>query len=276
MEKEQQTVSLGPFLKRNWLGIIGIVGTIVGVTLSVYFYKMSVVFPEPVFLLDPVRTTIVDSQRFSEAPLRVVRANGDEIKGDVTSVRFYFWNNGKKSIKPLTILEPLVITLDDPNGEILDYKILKCSRKVVEPSVERNPGDPNKNLLLSFAILEQKDGLTGQVIYSGKPEAKLAIYGAIEDVRKILTNAIIIQRGWPKEFIKEISFAILVLGTIVLLGVNMALSTRNRPTKPKPTKPKPTKWSEVSPISRIAFILFVISVLSLYNFDGIRTAQKAR
>ena len=148
---------LGAFVESNWFGILGIVGiiiTIIGLRLSYYYYKMTTAPPEPVFLIDPARTKIIESKYIFETQLRVVRPNGDEIKGNVTSVRFYFGNNGRKSIKKSNILEPFVITLDDPNGEILDYKILKYSRQVVKPMVERNSVEPKRSLALSFSILE--------------------------------------------------------------------------------------------------------------------------
>ena len=242
-------------------------------------YKKSIAKPEPVFLIDPVRTKIIESKHILETPLRVVRPNGDEIKGNVTSVRFYFWNNGRKSIKKSNILEPLVITLDDPNGEILDYKILKCSRKVVKPVVGLNSVDPSKSLSLSFAILEQEDGLTGQVIYRGEPEAKLVIYGTIEGVWKILTNASIIQRGWPKEFIKIIAIGILIILTagLFIFAECMSSKVRDKATKPKPTKPKPTNWSETSLGAKIFFIGFctVVIILVLFGLkDKIKEAKR--
>ena len=263
-------MSFKEFAKRHWFGIITIVIT---VSVPYYFYKKSISLPEPVFLLDPVRTKIIESDRFIDTPLRVVRANGDEIKGNVTSVRFYFWNNGRKSIKKSNILEPLVITLDDPNGEILDYKILKCSRKVVEPVVGLNSVDPNKNLLLSFAILEQGDGLTGQVIYRGEPEAKLVICGAIEGVRKILTNANVIQKHWPKEFIFGTYFLLIPL-TIGLLVYAIHKEIKDE-ARDKPTKP--TKMSRrLRLMARFIVILLGIFIIIMIIFAVKGNIEKAK
>jgi hypothetical protein len=202
-------VSVIAFVKRYGFGIIGIVIGILSLILSYYIYKKSIALPEPVFLYDPTRTILIDSDRFAEIPLRVVRPNGEAIKGDVTSIRFYFWNNGRKSIKPSNILEPLFITLDDPNGEILDYKILKCSRKIIKPIIKRYSVDPNKVLSLSFAILEHEDGLTGQILYKGNPEAKLVIDGAIEGVRNIVTNTELVR--------SFVSKRIVILGSILIM-----------------------------------------------------------
>lgn len=266
-------MSVREFAKRNWLGILAIVGVFIGITsplLTIYFYKRTIAPPEPVFLIDPSRTVIVDSDRFFEAPLRIIRSNGDEIKGDVTSVRFYFWNDGRKSIKNSNILEPLVVTLDDPNGEILDYKILKCSRRVVNPLVERNSTEPNKSLDLSFSILEQNDGLTCQVIYGGNPEASLEIDGTIEGSR--ISTGATIKRRWHKEFIKNIALVILVVGIFAVFAYG-----ESRTPKIKPTKPKPTKWSEIRLGARIFLIIFSGGVIIVMLFglkNAIKTAQE--
>lgn len=265
-------VSLRSFLKRHWLTIIAI---LVGYALSNHFYKKSIVKPEPVFLIDPVRTKIIESKHILETPLRLVRLNGGEIKGNVTSVRFYFWNNGRKSIKKSNILEPLVITLDDPNGEILDYKILKCSREVVKPVVDRNSVDPNKNLSLSFAILEKEDGLTGQVIYKGNPEATLEIDGVVEGVRRILTSAVF-QKRWYKVVIKDIAILFSIVGFSVILVFILEKLLISKLTKPKQTKPKPTKMSEMSWTGWVLLTLFGILLIVGIIVGSKRHIKKAQ
>jgi len=227
-------VPLGAFVKFNWFGILGIFGIIIGIIglmLSYYYYKMTTAPPEPVFLLDPTRTIIVDSKQFFETPLRVVRPSGDEIEGDITSVRFYFWNNGRKSIKTSNILEPLVITLDDPKGEILDYKILKCSRKVVKPVVERNSVEPKRSLDLSFSILEPEDGFTCQVIYAGNPDAGLTISGIVENVRTIITTTELIRSYFWKDVGGYIKFpTVTMLGFIVIFTLHYVRLSNEDPT----------------------------------------------
>ena len=210
-------MSLRSFLKRNWIGVIGILIGIASLSSSFYFYKISTEPPEPIFLLDPSRTIIIESDRFPETPLRVTRSNGNEIKGDVTSVRLYFWNNGRKSIRPSNILEPLVITLGDTNGEILDYKIIKSSRKVVEPILERYSIDPDRSLILSFSILEKGDGLTCQLIYEGERDADLTISGTIENVSGIVTNQKMIRRRFWSEYGKLLGSIIAALGVVIIV-----------------------------------------------------------
>jgi hypothetical protein len=173
------------FLEKHWFGILGI---LIGAGLSFYFYEESNSPPRLSIFVDPIRTPIIDSSRFSSTTLRVLRPNGTEIKSDVTATKFYIWNNGRGSIKSTEILEPLLISIKDHNSVVLDYKILKVSRNVVKPVITGNPVDPNRSLMLSFSILEPEDGFTGQIIYEGPPKVEFSISGTIEKIRRITTN----------------------------------------------------------------------------------------
>ena len=187
------------FLKRNWFGLLGITIGIASLTLSLYVYRISGIPPSPFFLVDPIRTDVIDSDRLSETPIRILKLNGEEIRGNVTSKRFYFWNDSRKPIKASNILEPLVVTLNNPNSEILDYAILKYSRQVVRPVLNRNLMNEKRSLSLSFDILEFQDGLTGQVIYTGDPNTDIIISGTIEGVHQIKTNVEAARSQFRKE-----------------------------------------------------------------------------
>jgi len=209
-------MSAKTFLVKNWLGIAGI---FIGIALACYFHRVSIASRKPCFLIDTQRTIIVDSKHFSETPLQVVRSDGSKIKGDITSVRFYFYNNGKKSIRPANILVPLVVSLKDKNGEILDYKILKTSREVVQPMIDRDSTNPKQNLTISFNILEQNDGLTCQLIFTGNPNAGFKISGTIEGVKDIITNPSLIRKIFLGQFGKVMG--VLLLATFIFLGFTL-------------------------------------------------------
>lgn len=170
------------FLKKNWLGLFGLLIGLIGIVLSFIFYTGTLADREPVFVVDPNRTEIISADRVSEAPLKVVRTEGGEISGNISSVRVYLWNRGKISIKPENILQPLRLTLGEPKGEILDFKILKISREVVTPEITRYPEDPKRVLSVNFKILEQDDGFSLQIIYIGSPSTDFTIDGQVEGV----------------------------------------------------------------------------------------------
>jgi hypothetical protein len=169
--------------KSDLLGILGVIVGVVGVFLSVYTYQLSREVREPYFIVDSLRTEILTSKNIKEAPIRVTSRDGREVKSDVTSLRFYFWNNGKAAIHKGDVLEGLVISLDDKKGKILDYKLLKTSRHVTQLDLKRIGN--LQELGVSFDILEHNDGFVGQMIYEGNPNAKLKISGVVEGAQII-------------------------------------------------------------------------------------------
>lgn len=211
-------MNIKSFLKNNWLGLTGGAIGILGLAFSYYFFKISTSPAEPVFLIDPSRTIIVESKRFSETPLRVVRDDGSKIQGDVTSIRFYFWNNGRKSIHPSAILEPIIVTLEEKDGEVLDHKILKVSRGVVRPLIQRDTADPKRKFNISFSILEKNDGFTGQLIYVGNPNADFKIFGTIEGAKKIITTQQLISGQFWSEYAKSAGLAMIVVVLGIIFG----------------------------------------------------------
>lgn len=183
------------YLRENWLGIVGLLIGALGAFASVYTYIKTQRFREPMFVVDPTRTEILSKERVTQAPIRVTRSDGRPITTDLTSVRFYFWNAGAEAIKQTDILDPITIALAEPGSEILDVRILKITRPVTKLQLAAIPGQPGR-LSLTFGILEQNDGVTGQVIIQGRPDARLAITGTIAGAR-IQTDAEIASgRRW--------------------------------------------------------------------------------
>jgi hypothetical protein len=175
--------------KAYWAKALALSLSLAGIAVSYRFGRMSIEPAKPVFLVDKVRTRIIDSNKVSGTPLEIRDKDGNTILGDVTSVRFYFWNAGRKPIKPDSILEPLIVSLDDPNSQILDHKILKVSRNLSKPLLTPHPSDPNRTLGISFAIFEKNDGFTGQIIYKGNPNSAVQVSGTVEDAGDISTDS---------------------------------------------------------------------------------------
>lgn len=165
-------------------------------------------------MIDPIRAPVIDSKSFPKTTIRVVKENNIPIEGDVTSVRFYFWNNGREPIRRENILNPIVVFLSDKSGEILDYRLLSLSRpEVINATVERNEHDPKTSVKISFRILEKYDGFTGQLLYSGDPNANLIIKGVIEGVKEIETNASLSKFAFYKHIF--LNFVLPMLSIIV-------------------------------------------------------------
>lgn len=185
---------------QSWSNILSVLIGLLGIFLAIHFYQISKSKTELVFLIDPIRTILVDSSPLSEQPFRIEKLDGSELHGSISAIRFYLWNNGNQSIKPSNILSPIKILLEDENGQILDYKILKSSRSIINPRLIFD--DTNQSeLLLTFDILEQDDGITGQLIYEGELDTEIAIIGVIEGSKQIITNSNIDELELPSHLV---------------------------------------------------------------------------
>jgi len=200
-------------MKNLWkfLGIFGSISSIIGILLSFYFYNQAKENKEPFFYENPIKTKLIESKYLSDAPFKIVRLDSSEIKQDVCSTTFYFWNQGRKSIKRADILDSLIVSL--PNScEILKFKILGQSRDVCKISLKRI--DKN-NIKLDFDIIETLDGFLGQITFIGSSDQNLKLNGNIEGVKSFNSSTD------NKNFLLIIGFSILFS---LLLFVIMALT----------------------------------------------------
>lgn len=165
-----------------------------GIFLAVYFYQESIREREPCFITDPVRTSILKSTDVLHVPIKVTRTDGTEIRSDLNSVRYYLWNNGKEPIHAGNVLYPISIQFDDPTVRIIYPSVLKTSRDVTGMSASPDPQDPEKRLLVALKILERNDGISGQIIYEGNPDARLVISGVIEGAGGFKSDAFFQKR----------------------------------------------------------------------------------
>ncbi|MFN8487553.1 MAG: hypothetical protein U0350_08185 [Caldilineaceae bacterium] len=205
-----------PFWQRSWVNVasllIGALGTLVGII----GYVQSIEYREPMLSVVTPRLLIIDRGRVSSSNIKVLDSSNKEIVSDLVGVQFYFWNNGKGSIKSDNILQNLTIELSDPQAVILDYKITKLSREVIGATLSPVKSRKTNAVDVLFKILEHKDGFAGQIIYEGDPEAKLVISGAIEGVSAIQTITSLEDKSIPNPldsvpFIIKLPFALVFL-----------------------------------------------------------------
>lgn len=223
MNEKDDLISIFPenminYLLRNWLGFLGLVIGLTGVYFSFYFYEQSKQERKPVFIVDPQRTEILSENTLATAPIKVFTADGREIQSGLISVRFYFWNQGKISIRPSNILESLKIGVEDSNARIVDFKILKTARPISNITLNWDTSGLNKKIALNLDILEQNDGITGQIIYEGNPRSKIIISGLIEGIASIAESENDIAKPSIYDYVKSLSF-IWFIGIIVVLGI---------------------------------------------------------
>ena len=201
-----------------WFGVAGLLVGLVGIGTSYYFYRLSVRERVPIFLVDPDRTVLVEADSIRESAIRVARPDGSLIGGDITSVRFYFWNAGALPVRRQHILKPLRIHVQD--ADIIEFKLLRVSRPdIVSAKLDRWTNEPLPTLDLDFEILERNDGIAAQAILAGSSSAAVTISGAIEGSPRIYGSDFVAQGRFGGEYGRSVGTIVALISFIVLLNV---------------------------------------------------------
>jgi len=201
--------------------ISSVISIVITIVFGYYFLYVSIRERKPTFYIDPTRTTILDKENAANAPLLLLKSNGDTITSDVTSVYFYFFNQGEETIKQENIYSPLKIVLGD-QAEILDFKVLKVSRPVSGIEVARD--SLNHRLNIDLKALENNDGFVGQIIFEGNKNASISLEGGIDGVKQFETHL------WS---IDPLYFLAAVIIFLIAAYVFLILSRRNPKNAPK-------------------------------------------
>jgi hypothetical protein len=178
----------------------------ISICLSYYWFQVSKKEVDPTFIQEKNTQQLLSRELVSKAPLTIYKSDGTEIKSNIFSQTFYFFNQGKEPITPDKVLEPLYISIPDSNGEILDFKILKNSRNITQCELRLDSVSKTK-IDIHFKILEEDDGIVGQIIYSTNSStgSPLKLEGTIQGAKhgfssfyknKMGINPIIISIAW--------------------------------------------------------------------------------
>lgn len=197
--------------------ISSVISIAITIVFGYYFLYVGEKHREPTFYVDPVRTMIIDKTNAADAPLQLLKPNHDTINADVSSVYFYFFNQGLETIKRENVYSTLKVKLDT-GTEILYYKILKTSRRVTGIDVSKDTID--NSLAINFNALEKDDGFVGQIIYEGPKEAQLWMEGGIDGVHEFKSELVSVS----PTYLLAALFIFLITAYIFLL-----LSKRSSP-----------------------------------------------
>ena len=201
--------------------ISSFISIVITIIFGYYFLYAGIRERRPTFYVDPTRTTILDKANAANAPLMLLKANGDTISSDVTSVFFYFFNQGEETIKNENIYSPLRIVVGD-DAEILDYKILKVARSVSGIEIAR---DTTGNFLtINLRALEENDGFVGQLIFEGKKDTSIRMEGGIDGVKTFETHL---------SNIDPVYFFAAILIFLIAAYVLLIVSRRNPKSSPR-------------------------------------------
>ena len=201
--------------------ISSVISIVITLVFGYYFLYVGIRQRRPTFYVDPTRTTILDKENAANAPLQLLKSNGETITSDVTSIYFYFFNQGPETIKYENIYSPLKIVLSD-NAEILDFKVLKVARSVSGIEVTRD--SISNSLTIHLKALEEYDGFVGQIIFEGNKNASINLEGGIDGV-KYFENHL--------SSIDPIYFTASIVIFLIAAYIFLILSKRNPKSSPK-------------------------------------------
>lgn len=201
--------------------ISSVISIVITIIFGYYFLYVGIRERRPTFYVDPTRTTILDKANAANAPLMLLKSNGDTISSDVTSVFFYFFNQGEETIKQENIYSPLKIVLSD-GAEILDCKIIKVARPV--SGIELSRDTVGNFMNVGLRALEENDGFVGQLIFEGKKDASIRMEGGIDGVKYFETHL---------STIDPIYFLVAVVIFLIASYILLIVSRRNPKSSPR-------------------------------------------
>lgn len=193
---------------------LGVIGIVVGVVVSYYFYRKSIRIKEPVYSIKS--NNLISG---SVSTLENLNITYKDFKVEnLTVSKVLFYNRGAETISRQAIetLKPLAIASVDTT--ILDASILQVNN--LSNNVQVRYEKSNENVYIDFDYLDQNQGAVIQVIHTGLSSEEITVYGDIMGVPEIVHIA-------PEKFIsaKErnrertaASISLLIVVGLILLG----------------------------------------------------------
>ena len=168
------------FFANPWVGIVGSIASIFGLSLTVYFYFQTRKYPELVYYANPAEAVIVKQGMASRL---AVSFDGHPLSHDVRALQIAIWNRGLEPIRRAAVLQHVILKIE-PCVAILEATVLKKSREVIDLELDQSRFSKGE-VSLSWNILEHNDGGVIQLIYAGGPNSKVQCLGVIEGQRFI-------------------------------------------------------------------------------------------
>jgi hypothetical protein len=97
---------LDRLLRNPVVSAIGLVATVLGLILAIYFYAQSTKRRDLVSYINPAQAVVVKTGESSNLH---VFYGSHEVTSDVTAAQIAVWNQGNESIRPDNVLERVVI-----------------------------------------------------------------------------------------------------------------------------------------------------------------------
>jgi hypothetical protein len=157
---------------------IGILGIVIGIVVSYYFYKKSVRIKEPVYSIKS--NNVISGSQSKYERLRVLYED-TEIENFTVS-KILFFNQGSETITRQDIETSSPLRISCKNCDFLDISTLQVNKPsnnfdILQEATER--------VLISFEYLDKNQGGVIQVIHTGLSSEDLEVYGDIKGVEKL-------------------------------------------------------------------------------------------
>jgi hypothetical protein len=161
-----------------WLSIVGTVGTLGGIVLSVFLYQVSQIEPLLTFAVHPLKTELQRPDYDKE--LGFIYKGKPVESASITSVQVSIWNAGTRSIRDSDILDPFRLVMAD-GAAILSVRVKKTSRPICGFELVDDQEDYKSGTCrLKWRILEPGDGAVLQIIYASSARRDPTLEGAVE------------------------------------------------------------------------------------------------
>lgn len=151
------------FLNENWFTILNtIVGIIIGIVVSYYFYKKGLVKNELAYKEKSIK--ILDIENEVRIPNIKILYDNSEVRR-LNKTYIVLWNNGNKMIEYKDIVEKdkLKINFNSNNGKILEGKVVKTVRDVNDFKVINIK---DNELEIIFDFIDKEDGVLIEVFHT--------------------------------------------------------------------------------------------------------------
>jgi hypothetical protein len=224
-----------------WVGIIGAILGVIGLILSVYFYRAAQISPALTYAVHPVKTEL---QRPDYDKDLGFTYGGRPVESEsITAVQVSIWNAGTRSIRESDILEKVALVMPD-GASVLRARVKKTSRAICAfECIDDREAFKAGRCEVRWRILEPGDAAVIQVIYSGSARTDPRIEGVIEGQSVgIETLALALGRGTKRPLRVLSTTGTIVLGVVVgiplVLFVIINVLERRSPTARKLAKAK--------------------------------------
>ncbi|MDO6441709.1 hypothetical protein [Marinobacter sp. 2_MG-2023] len=255
------------FIKRNWVGILGLLVGVLGIFLSYYFYTLSQQSREPYFI-EESNFPIFFSQKelVSQGFVLVRKSDGREISKKVYVNEIAFWNKGSLSIRRSNILKDISLKYPE-NVEVIDAFVSSVTRKDIV-NTDKPKIKEGSEVLLGFGILEKNDGFKVQITYLGDEKSSPRIVGNIEGVNNFGDREILTKENL---FFGVGKVAIYIFGFLAIMFIFAFLTEGMQWFKKKFISGRFEKFSKV-----LGYIIPVTLSLIIILVFGIIAIEKAK